>query len=996
MDQQAYYQVLMENSPCAVINLDLEGKILAYNPAAERLFGDDPKKIVGRSISHFMVKEDKTATDFVDLSQILSLKEKIFITSKVAPEESFIDVKLQIIPVAVEDREIGYIGICHDISEVIRVNEELLNQKEYFEAIFNNNPVAVVTAAPDGNVMSWNPAAETLFGYTLEEAVGRHVDDLVAQDDSIRAEATAYTDQVLNMGRLHATTKRTRKDGSLVDVEILAFADHPVIVGGEKVGTIIIYHDISERKRIEEELRRQKEYYESLFSNIPAAVVTEDMDGRVVSWNPEAEKLFGYTEEEAVGSLLDDLVAKDDTILEEAWSFSKQTLQGERVETTTQRTRKDGSFVDVELMALPVIVAGEEVGLIAIYVDITEFKNIEQELRQQKEYYEALFVNSPVAVTTHDMEGKIVSWNQAAERLFGYTHTEAIGRNIDDLVANDESVRAEAVEYTDSFLEERGEPGKSWRLETTTKRTRKDGSLVDVDLLGLPVIVEGKIVGVIAIYHDISERMEFEEELQRQKDYFEALFVNSPVAVVTADMETNIVSWNPSAEKLFGYTQDEVVGRNLVSVVAKDDSLRAEAAGHTDQIFNLGHVEATTKRNRKDGSLVDVELLSLPVMVAGEMVGYIAIYHDISERVKFEEELQRQRDYFEALFVNSPVAVVTTDMDINIVSWNPSAETLFGYTQDEVIGRNLDSIVADHDSIREEAIGYSEQVEDLIKASTKRTRKDGSLVDVDILALPVIVSGERVGFIAIYHDIRPLQEARRVAEDANQAKSDFLARMSHELRTPLNAIIGFTRIVKRKGSEILPKKQLDNLDKVLVSADHLLNLIDDVLDLSKIEAGRIEVEASTFELEPLVDLCMTTTQPLIRGEKIVLAKKIEKGVPAIYSDQGKLKQIILNLLGNAAKFTHEGQITVGVSHDVDTLILSVTDTGIGIPEGALDRIFEDFQQVDTSTTREYGGTGLGLSISHRLAQLLGGDLVASSREGEGSTFTLKIPLQYQA
>jgi PAS domain S-box-containing protein len=674
------------------------------------------------------------------------------------------------------------------------------------------------------------------------------------------------------MRRLHATTNRTRKDGSLVDVEILAFTDHPVIVGGEKVGYIIIYHDISERKRSEEELHRQKEYYESLFNNIPSAVVTEDLDGRVVSWNPEAEKLFGYTQEEAVGSILNDLVAKDDSIQEEARSYTIRAAHlGERVEATTQRTRKDGSFVDVELMALPVIVAGERVGGIAIYLDITELKSIEQELRRQKEYYEALFVNSPVAVITHDMEGNVISWNQAAGRLFGYTQAEAIGRNIDDLVANDDSIRVEAVGYTESFLEKPSELGKSWRLEITTKRTRKDGSLVDVDLLGLPVIVEGKVIGVIAIYHDISERMKFEEELRHQKDYFEALFVNNPVAVVTADMEGNIVSWNPAAEKLFGYTQDEVVGRDVDSIVANDDSIRMEGIGYTDQVLNLEQVEATTKRTRRDGSLVDVDLLSLPVIVAGEMVGYIAIYHDIS----------------------------------------------------------------------------------------------------------------------------PLQEARRTAEGANQAKSEFLARMSHELRTPLNAIIGFTRIVKRKGSELLPEKQLDNLDKVLVSADHLLNLIDDVLDLSKIEAGRIEVEPSTFEIEPLVDLCITTTQTLIRGEQIVLVKEIEKEVPPIYSDQNKVKQIVLNLISNASKFTHEGQITVCVSCDIDTLILSVTDTGIGIPEEALGRIFEDFQQADTSTTREYGGTGLGLSISHRLAQLLGGDLVASSTKGEGSTFTATIPIQYR-
>ena len=218
--------------------------------------------------------------------------------------------------------------------------------------------------------------------------------------------------------------------------------------------------------------------------------------------------------------------------------------------------------------------------------------------------------------------------------------------------------------------------------------------------------------------------------------------------------------------------------------------------------------------------------------------------------------------------------------------------------------------------------------------------------------------------------------------------------MSHELRTPLNAIIGSTRIVERKGAETLPEKQLDNLDNVLVSADHLLDLIDDVLDLSKIEAGRIEVIPTTFEIEPVVDLCITITQPLVKHELVKIAKEIKGDILLVFSDKDKVKQIILNLLSNAVKFTHQGQITVGIASAENSLVLSVIDTGIGIAEEALERIFEEFQQADMSTTREYGGTGLGLSISHRLSQLLGGDLVASSIEGEGSTFTLTIPLNY--
>ncbi len=240
------------------------------------------------------------------------------------------------------------------------------------------------------------------------------------------------------------------------------------------------------------------------------------------------------------------------------------------------------------------------------------------------------------------------------------------------------------------------------------------------------------------------------------------------------------------------------------------------------------------------------------------------------------------------------------------------------------------------------------------------------------------------------------QKSRADAEHANSAKSVFLANMSHELRTPLNAIIGFTRIVRRKGEGTLPDKQLENLDKVLISAENLLELINSVLDIAKIEAGRMDVVAANFRITALIDMCINTAQPLLQPG-VSLERHVEDSLEIVHSDQDKIRQIVLNLLSNASKFTQQGKISVTARRAGDqNLCISVSDTGIGISAEALPRVFNKFEQADATTTRKYGGTGLGLTISHNLARLLGGDLVAESVLGEGSTFTLTIPIQYRA
>jgi len=404
--------------------------------------------------------------------------------------------------------------------------------------------------------------------------------------------------------------------------------------------------------------------------------------------------------------------------------------------------------------------------------------------------------------------------------------------------------------------------------------------------------------------------------------------------------------------------------------------------------------------------------MAAPLLIGNRLVGVIAAVHSDANRELGPEDMRllllfapqaaiaienarlyaSAQRYFDDLVLNNPVAIANLDNDFNIVSCNPAFERLYGYVEQEIIGRNLDDLVSGEGALTESTLAGHKAF-----GTGKRRRKDGTMADVEIASIPVMVGGERMGMLALYHDISELVQTRHAAEAASRSKSQFLANMSHELRTPLNAIIGYSEMLMEEAEDEAHAELAPDLGKIHSAGKHLLALINDILDLSKIEAGKMDLFLEVVDLARVVEDVTSTVQPLAEKNDNRLDVRLADGLGTVHSDVTRIRQVLLNLLSNACKFTENGTVRFEAAREAgpdgaDWVRFTVTDEGIGMTEEQIAKLFQAFSQAEVSTAARFGGTGLGLAISRQFCRLMGGDITVASREGEGSAFTVRLPV----
>jgi PAS domain S-box-containing protein len=1005
---------IVQTSGDAIISLNINGNIETWNTAAKNLFGYSQDYVFGRSVAILIAENDKEKFNGIIRNVFAGGKVTNCEINCIDNESYIFPAEISVSSMKTDDNVLYGISILvQDIEQKRNAENALKEKTEMLDRFFTIALDLLCIANTEGKFLMINHAWEKLLGYSYDEIMSKKFFEFVHPDD--------YQKTIVAIGELSGQKdlinfiNRYRcKDGSYRWIEWRSVPYGTIIYAAAR--------DITERVKAQNELCQSKQMLQTVLDNIPQRVFWKDKGLNYVGCNVQFATDAGM-------ECPDDIVLKNDFDL--PWKKDAESVRIDDIKVITSKVselnieavqyRHDGASFWVRTSKIPLCNKdGTVYGLIGTYEDITDQKRMEQE-----QLFHDTLENISLLAVAIDLNAEITYCNQAFEKLTKTSKDMIVGQN-----------------WFDKFQVKNSEEYFAFRNRMENgEKSRQAANLESYIILNNSELRyihwsntllhnnNGSVAGMISVGEDITERKKAEQYLRESEERFRAVFDQAAVGVTTEDLKGRFTRLNPTFCKIIGYNEYELIGKSFIDLII-DTEFRTNMP--QNQLLHDSSISNLTKEmlcKCKDGEMVWINL-SVSIMrdSSGDPLGFIGVVEDITPRKLYETVLHESVAKVEdanrrmAFQVNNmPVAYIVWDREFKVYEWNAAAERIFEWQSTDAIGEFVYNLIFSSDMREEIRTTWNEVIDNKrgwpgLMAHINITKNSRSIVGEWFSALLRDDNDTITGCLCMVNDItervqaedelRKLNEqlelrvAQRTKElhaatdfalAANKAKTEFLANMSHEIRTPLNAIIGMAEILQET---VLSPHQQQYVRIFKNSGENLLSIINDVLDISKIEAGEFDLHTIQTNLLDIIQEVSYLVSFKANLKNLKFKIIIELSTPLkVRIDGNRIRQVLVNLLGNAVKFTDTGFVELKIYSDFQNLFFDVSDSGIGIAEDKVASVFESFKQADASTSRKYGGTGLGLAISKKLVMLMGGTIGCQSNVNSGSIFSVTIPLK---
>jgi len=818
----------------------------------------------------------------------------------------------------------------------------------------------------------YSPVAETNAGFIHPEDRAQYISDI---EKAIKNRSRLNSDIRILSG------KGNLKYCNIIGAPVFNAQGEPVFMSGT-------YMDISVRKQSEIALRDSETRYRSFFENSMDAILLTSPDGGIISANPAACEMFGYTENELITIGRDGVIDKDDPRLP---YLLKVREKENKVKGELIFIRKNGNKFPAELASATFQSSDGKANTSMIIRDITERSKAEADLRSSEEKYRYLFANNPLPMWAYDIKTlAFLAVNDAAIEKYKYSREEFLNMTIAEIRPPEDVFRLKRdVEQPRPVFQYSGE----WRHQL------KDGTVIDVEIISHQLSI-GDHDSALVVAQDITSRKQAEATLRKQAELLEM----AHDSILIRDEDSIITYWNRGAEECYGFMSIEALGMESHALLKTDFLVPIEVINA--ELAEKGRWEGELMHTRKDGTQITVASRWQLQRGSDNSIAILEINNDITARKQAEEKLSEALSYTSNIIRTSPQAIIVTDPEGIVLLWNEAAETIFGWRQDETlwkinpiipVGKEEDAHVLQMEVLAGETITNFE---------TERVHKTGSLIDVSFSASPLRnTSGKITGILSIIADISERKKAemeiRSLNNDlelrvidrtaqlqvANNELEAFSYSVSHDLRAPLRGIDGFTRILLDDYSPLLDEEGIRICNVIRDNTMRMGQLIDDLLAFSRL--GRFELNKSWIDMNLLVNSVFNEIADMQSSGRIVFNVGM---LSKSFCDPNLIRQVWVNLLSNAIKYSSKKEkaiINVSSTNEEAMSVFSVSDNGAGFDMEYYNKLFGVFQRLHSP--RDFEGTGVGLASVQRIVKRHGGDVWAEGKEGEGATFYFSLP-----